>query len=412
MACRGELSPKWWQDKDLLAAEIAVHGSNAALVKAHGHNESMYRKWRKVHGLLPSEPPTKAFEVPVEGMSAPISELERVRQENAELRRYVKRDRQGDISEARVIDALLAAIPAASPRYKPPAAKRSKREPHSMAVLFSDVHASEVVRAEETLGINAYDWDIMLKRMARMQNSILAHQEHLAAPVDELNVWILGDQLSGDIHDELARTNDRPTAQAAVDFGYETARWLEEFVPHFKRINVVGVPGNHPRFTVKPANKQAHNNADWICYQVTQALLREHPSFTWHFPRAAYATTMVAKRWHVLLLHGDGIRTTMPGVPWGGVVRRITSLEQQFNKAKKPIDYFCLGHFHAANALDGIGSKVFMNGSLKGVDEFSLKQFGSGHHPSQLLLTFHEKHGITGTQYLDLEDVEPAGLAA
>jgi len=77
-----------------------------------------------------------------------------------------------------------------------------------------------------------------------------------------------------------------------------------------------------------------------------------------------------------------------------------------------PIDYFCLGHFHAANALDGIGSKVFMNGSLKGVDEFSLKQFGSGHHPSQLLLTFHEKYGVTGTQYLDLEDVEPAGLAA
>lgn len=102
----------------------------------------------------------------------------------------------------------------------------------------------------------------------------------------------------------------------------------------------------------------------------------------------------------------------MPGVPWGGVVRRITVLEQQFAAAKQPIDYVCLGHFHALNTLEGVGARTLMNGSVKGLDEYSMKQFGSGRSPSQLLATFHEKRGLTGTRIIDLIDKQPAQVAA
>jgi hypothetical protein len=92
------------------------------------------------------------------------------------------------------------------------------------------------------------------------------------------------------------------------------------------------VPGNHPRATQKPQAKQAHNNADWLFYQFLAALLKGHPQFEFDIPRGSYNVQMIAERWRMLLMHGDGIRTTMPGVPWGGVIRRITVLESQFTR--------------------------------------------------------------------------------
>jgi hypothetical protein len=141
---------------------------------------------------------------------------------------------------------------------------------------------------------------------------------------------------------------------------------------------------------------------------MTEALLARHPRIGFAFKRGAYQTVTVAGRWRTLLMHGDGIRSTMPGVPWGGVVRRITTLEQQFSKAKQPIDFVELGHFHTANTLDGVQARTFLNGSVKGLDEYSLKQFGSGRDACQLLLAFNKRRGWTGTFPLDLQGVTPA----
>ncbi len=342
-----------------------------------------------------------------------VSETEMLRARNRELEKAVRQARTGEVETERLVSAIGDAVKAADPRYRPLAARKVKDAgEEEAALLFSDTHASEVVKAEQTLGMNVYGWDEMLERMARLQASMLSHLGHFSSPVRTLHLWCLGDMLSGDVHDELTATNDRPGAQAAVDFGHELARFIEELVPHFERIKVAGVPGNHPRASKKPSAKDAHNNGDWIAYKVAETRLAGYPSVSCNFPHAAYATVTVADRWRVLLMHGDGIRSSMPGVPWGGVVRRVTTLEQQFSAAKQPIDYVCLGHFHTANALDGVGVEVFLNGSVKGLDEYSLKQFGSGRRPAQRLLTFHPKRGVTGMRWLNLVDHLPASLAA
>jgi len=341
-----------------------------------------------------------------------ISREEMLEQELNELRSATQKQRKMSVLEERILARLESGIEAAKPRYSPLSIPKARHDEHEFALLFSDTHASEVVSREETLGMNEYDWCIMLDRMARLQRAVLSYQQNRPYPIRKLHVWMLGDMLSGDIHQELAETNDRTTEQAAVQFGLDSAAWLEGFVPHFKEISVAGVPGNHPRRTKKPSAKRAFNNADWTAYQVARIYLRQHKSFQWEIPNAGMMTTTVAERWRVLLMHGDGIRSSMPGVPWGGVVRRITTLEQQFAKAKQPLDYVALGHFHTANALDGVGVKTFLNGSVKGLDEYSLKQFGSGRPPSQLLLTFHPRKGVTDVSYIDLEEVAPAAVAA
>jgi hypothetical protein len=80
-------------------------------------------------------------------------------------------------------------------------------------------------------------------------------------------------------------------------------------------------------------------------------------------------------------------------------MRRVAALRNQYATAGQPIDYFHNGHFHTANAVEQ--GRIIVNGSVKGVDEYSLKAFGGGQPPVQVLSTFHPKKGLTDVSFLD-----------
>lgn len=414
--CLGDKLPeRWWLDNEILLEEVKFHGGPSAASKAHKESRNAVgQAWTRsgLGALYPVH--TGKLRKPVEDLGESVSEVDILRAENRQFRQLLARIREGEVSEERVVTRIITAIQNTTPL--PEARYSNLKRPDSIgthgdtefALLFSDSHASEVVRLRETEGLNAYDWAIMEQRIGGMIESVFSHQEHFSERVSKLHVWALGDMLSGDIHEELAITNDRPAAEACVDFAYLFADMLVRLSGEFTEIEVHGVPGNHPRASKKPAAKQSHNNADWLMYKMAEALLKDNTRIKFDIGHGAYKMVMVAGRWRALLMHGDGIRSTMPGVPWGGVVRRITTLEQQFSKAKQPIDFVALGHFHTANTLDGVQARTFMNGSVKGLDEYSLKQFGSGRDACQMLLAFHKRRGWTGSFPLDLQDVTPA----
>lgn len=375
----------------------------------HGLAEEVAKIRREVKANKPPPPVEEALQPSPEGPSEEAMLRERVR----ELETTLRKAHKITIIEERALRRMDEAIERVEQRYQPAKPKPVRPDGrHEFVLLFSDTHGGEVVSEEETLGMNFYDWDTMLTRMGKMQQSVLSYQAHRPYPVPVLHVAMLGDMLSGSIHEELARTNQFTDAEAIVQMAYDTAGWLQEFTPHFERITVTGVPGNHPRRSKKPTAKQAFNNDDWLLYKAVEMLLEKHDNFTFDFPRADFASVQVAQNWRALLMHGDGIRSSMPGVPWGGVVRRVTTLEQQFAAAKQPLDYVFMGHFHTRNMLDGVGVETVLNGSVKGLDEYSLKQFGSGRRPSQVLLTFHERKGLTDVSRIDLIDPVPAAAPA
>lgn len=394
----------WYQDPEQFLARLTEYDNNVArMAKETGVPRSTLKDWKEKHGIK-IELATKATSADPEL----LQQNEILRLENSRLRKHATAGAAGDLASERVIQRLEAAIASQRPVWEPakvvvPTGARSSQE---LVLMYSDLHAAEVVTLEATRGINKYDWTVMQERMGLIQSSVLSHVEHFGFPISKLHIHMLGDMLSGDIHEELAITNDRPLAEAVVDLAYEHLPWILRFAEEFP-VRIAGVPGNHPRPRPKTSFKEQHNNADWLFYKMLEALLRGHPNIEFDLNRGGYSVQMICNRWRSLMMHGDGIRSSMPGVPWGGVIRRVTTLEAQFNTARQPLDYVEMGHFHTSNSLDGIHAKTFTNGSVKGADEYGLAQFGSGRDAEQKLLSFHPERGYTGEFPLNLQAVMP-----
>jgi hypothetical protein len=146
--------------------------------------------------------------------------------------------------------------------------------------------------------------------------------------------------------------------------------------------------------------KNRYDNFDWMVYQVMKLRLADHEGVTVNVPKSAHIPVKILGETH-LLFHGDGIRSTMPGVPWGGVMRRVAELQNQYSRAGVKIDRYHLGHFHEANVVRG--GRILMNGSVKGPDEYSILQFGGGSDAQQLLQVYHPDRGLTEVCFLDLQ---------
>lgn len=379
-------------DATWLQEQVDKHGNQDAAAAANGIGRNKFRAACRTHGIRATP---KAL-VPV--VQERVSEEEILRQRVTELERDFRGERKQEVFEERLIRAIRASCQAKTPAYKPGPARASRKEAHEFVLLWSDTHAAEVVSREETNGLNEYDWAIMLRRQKKLTEAVLSFQENRPYPVSKLHVLALGDMLSGNIHEELAETNEFPLAEATVQAGLDFAEWLEAFVPHFQHVGFSGVVGNHPRAHRKPRAKQKFDNADWVMYQVMKQRLARTP-VGFEVPRAQKWPVDVCGR-RILMFHGDGIRSTMPGVPWGGVMRRVAALQNEYAGAGQPIDHFVCGHFHQSNVVQG--GRIVMNGSVKGMDEYSLHAFGGGESPRQVLMTFHPRRGFVEAAFLDL----------
>ena len=389
--------PRWQYPSDEEILDLATqHGSVSAIAKALGIPRPTFAAHVAKQQL--GERLQEKFVQPVtEG--AGVSREEILEQEVKEARKALRETRTDDVREQRVIDTLTANLAVKEPRYKPAPVKHVKgHKPHTFVLLWSDLHAAEVVNPDEISGANEYNWEIMLQRHDELRRGVLSFKERFD-PVEELVILGLGDQLSGNIHEELSESNEMPLAEATVQLGLDGAEFIESFVDHFPRIRFAGVVGNHPRPHRKPRAKGKYDNADWTCYQIMRQRLRGYDSISFEIPKAQKHPVMVYGK-RLLALHGDGIRSTMTDVPWGGIIRHTNKLRNQYAQLGMPIDHFCMGHYHEANAVKN--RRILMNGSVKGVDEYSMDAFGGGEPPTQLLIPFHPSYGMVGVNYIDL----------
>jgi hypothetical protein len=331
----------------------------------------------------------------------PVNELELVRHERDEALRAVSKARGEEVATERVIQSLERGISAAKPTYKPKKQTvHHNIDAHTLVLLFSDAHAGEQVNREAVNGLNEYNWQIMLERMQRLAESVRSHRDHYGVKARKLHIVSLGDGLNGEIHEDAKVSNEYPMAECAVRFGEDVAEWIvTELEPEFESIELDGVVGNHPRFAQKPRAKVAYDNGDWIATETTRIALKHH-NIPVRAHKAKQAVIEICGRKY-LLAHGDGVRTTMAGVPWGGVIRNADRLKALFNLSEVEVEAIFGGHWHNAQIAESLS--VLINGSIKGIDEYSISAFGGGKPAKQLLAAMHPKWGITGVHPIDLQ---------
>src|SRR5690606_9958463 len=112
----------------------------------------------------------------------------------------------------------------------------------------------------------------------------------------------------GDIHDELARTNEGTMMESIVHWVPKLASGLEYLADEFGQLFVPCVRGNHDRYSKKKqAKKQSQEAFSWIIYHWLQDKFADDDRVEFAIAESAdlefdiYDTTF-------LLTHGDQFR--------------------------------------------------------------------------------------------------------
>ena len=387
---------------DFWAAYEGNRRSPTALSRATGIPVRTVENWKKYHEagrVWDGEKwtvPESASRFVEESADPVATEAKRLREahEKREHRVYTQEAARTEIILSH-LKAAVSGLPAV--KVKPPyfASTGRKRSPMSLVVHLSDFHYGEVVDPEEIMSLNAYDPEVAARRLYQLETLVMTAMDVIgrAHPVPELRLLMLGDMVSGAIHNEIAETNEYNLYEQWAQLSLLLAQFVLRLAGKFEKVTIDGVPGNHGRTTQKPSAKQKYVNWDYLMYQTLSLMLASQPNVVCCFPRSPI-TSVEIQGWRYLLWHGDSIKS-WAGIPFYGVERAIARLRELMQVKGIQFHYAALGHFHTGAEIQRAVGEVLMNPSLKGGDEFSVNNLYSYAPPSQLLYFMHKEHGKT-----------------
>jgi len=304
----------------------------------------------------------------------------------------LRHEKSFEVSFIEAAKEFLQAIPV----FKKPevsfSEKRGTRVKENLTLIISDIHAGEVVTKDETYGFNVYNTQTMLNRLENLFGTVIdiSQNKLVGYEFERLNIDILGDMISGKIHEELVETGDLGIIESIFITAFGLAYCISVISAYFPKVVVHTVWGNHGRLTKKVRFKQGYENYDFLIYNLLQILLAKHKNVEFEIAKSWFHIYQ-NHNFNVCMMHGDSIRT-WAGVPWYGIQRAIFKLQNMLAKKGIIIDIWELGHFHQDASLP---DNVLINGSLIGPSEFSIKAMHSVAPPLQKLYGVHREIGVT-----------------
>ncbi|WBA79571.1 hypothetical protein [Endozoicomonas sp. GU-1] len=263
------------------------------------------------------------------------------------------------------------------------------------SAMLSDTHFDEVVNPEEINGVNAYNRQIAQMRLETFFRNVIRLDRDYMKGVNTQGLILAlgGDLVSGNIHEELAQSNDAHQMDTALYWSAQLAAGIELLSKHFDKIHIPVVTGNHGRATRKPRHKaRAQDNWDYLIANiVARELSHLGDRVTFDIPLGSEA------RWPVYgfnyhMTHGDQFRggNGIAGV-LSPIMRGDHNKRKREQAVKSPYDYLVMGHFHQLQRWAGI----LVNGSLKGYDEYAAAGNFGFEQPQQAFWLTDPDNGMT-----------------
>lgn len=268
----------------------------------------------------------------------------------------------------------------------------SGKSESTVVVLASDWHVEENVELGQVNGLNEYNLAIAKNRATQFFQGVLRLTEIIQkdTKVNDLVLALLGDFISGSIHEDIAEnTNLGPTK--ALIFAEELIISGIQFLLDNSKLNLI-VPchsGNHGRATKEQRMATENENSfEFYMYHTiaqhfkgnkrVEFLISE--SYVSYLP--VYGTTI---RFH----HGHGMKY---GGGVGGIFVPAYKAVARWNDGRRA-DIDCFGHFHQFRD----GGSFICNGSMIGYNAYAVSKGISYEKPQQVLFVIEKSRGRTAT---------------
>lgn len=258
----------------------------------------------------------------------------------------------------------------------------------TMIALASDWHIEEEVKPDAVNGLNFYNLEESKRRAMRYFQVLLklTQIEQRETKIDNLIIGLLGDFISGDIHEDVSKSCLIQPTKAIIRCMEYIVSGVDYLLENSElNITLVCHSGNHGRKDKEQmiANESG-NSLEFMMYHMLKIHYRNNPRVTFIIPEAYHSYVDVygkVIRFH----HGHAMRF---GGGVGGFTIPVNKAIAQWNRAKKA-DIDCFGHFH--QIFDG--GNFVANGSMIGFNAYAINIKAAYEKPAQMLFGVHSKLG-------------------
>lgn len=255
-------------------------------------------------------------------------------------------------------------------------------------IVASDWHVEERVRSADVSGLNEFNLRIADERVRMFFSNVakLIKISQKDTKVSNAVLALLGDFISGSIHDELVENNQLLPAEAiwkAQNYLYEGILFLLKETD--VRLTVVCHSGNHGRMTDKThfATEMGNSLEAYMYYNLAHLFKGEKR--VQFIVAEGYHSYVTVGNFVVRIHHGHAIRYA-GGV--GGIYIPVNKAIAQWNKGRKA-DLDVFGHFHQFRD----GGNFICNGSLIGYNAFALSIKADFEKPRQAFFLIDHRRG-------------------
>lgn len=306
-------------------------------------------------------------------------------------------------------DILLTATRPAKRRMFPPLSRSKRRNDVAVICPATDWHCEEVIEPESVNFKNSFNLPEAEFRIGRYYQKILRllDSEDSISAATELWHPLLGDLMTGGIHDELIETNSLSSTEAVVFLREMLSTGIDLLLRETKLpIFLPCCVGNHGRTTTKTRIKtRTRNSFEWLLYKILESQYSREPRVKFSIAKGYHKICDIVGR-RVRFHHGDGLRY-MGGV--GGISIPVNKAIVQWDKADS-VDVDVFGHYHT---MLWHYPKWVSCGSLMGYSEYSVEIKAEFQHPTQAFIVLDRLYGVTNAKpiFLTKSATEQRGKA-
>jgi hypothetical protein len=284
--------------------------------------------------------------------------------------------------EDRLVDIFRERLEAFAPSFQVPNVSyplaKVGRRPESAVLLISDTHIGQVVSRAQTNGFGDYNPKVFCERLHYLERKVVEVLGEVAAGIDELHVFLLGDIVHGGLNHGAEKEDNFLIADQFQLGVWTLHQFLCQLAFRVPSIQVHTVVGNHGRWPNqhKMPTKNRFSNLDHLLYTCLELSLQVQGlrNIKVHLNESPRQVVEI-KGSKFLAAHGDHLRggDRQFGVPIHSMTRDVNATAQRFAAGGvEPVDYFICGDKHRSMSLPLARGEYLINGSMVGTDEFSM----------------------------------------